>query len=596
MADIIPVQHISLPPEVWHTICEYLEENRDLGSLFSTALVSKLLAGAAVKSLYRIHSYSPVISEGNEFEIRPGGQTHALQEQVISKWSLLWRSIMLSSLGKTMHPYCRYIKSLDLRNLTELFENGIFRDSVQDSFFTEEIAAAITSTNSNHVKRFGKQSTRRQNLRFNADLSREVFGESIIKHVHEQAQRDKSVVSIEELSGKIPANFLLSWCGRLARLKTLTLYEGSSLSKDIGRQIRENCPNFESLSIYSYLGNSADNNLSEFFDNLRPNSLSYFEMIHSNDIHKASFSSLSKHSDSLGELKLSSLKSNAIVCLGLLKDCKNLTTLVIQDREGRVDLENAENDILLEVVSWLKGCRKLENLTIDNFFSGVRIAVPVLLDESIKLKKFEIILVPSPPLPQGVLHIINLQGHQDPSPDLYSALAHQTGLEELKLRGDGLNLETKIDRIVQNICKLQQLRTLDLLGFSDNFHDAQLGLLFDHLFQLRELSISGDSITDSILPNLRNLKFLRSLHFNAFTRFTFAGLQGYILNLAPTNDGLLLSIMSQDSKYNLNERKLATLRADIERKVKGKFEFVPFRESDSEYDGYETEFGGGLGD
>ena len=42
------------------------------------------------------------------------------QEEVMSmRWAQLWRTIILSSLEKTLFPYCRYIRTLNLEDLEE---------------------------------------------------------------------------------------------------------------------------------------------------------------------------------------------------------------------------------------------------------------------------------------------------------------------------------------------------------------------------------------------------------------------------------------------------------------------------------------------
>jgi hypothetical protein len=49
---------------------------------------------------------------------------------MVQKWSILWRSIIASSLGATLFPYCRYIKILDLRDLKYLLEDDRFNRKV----------------------------------------------------------------------------------------------------------------------------------------------------------------------------------------------------------------------------------------------------------------------------------------------------------------------------------------------------------------------------------------------------------------------------------------------------------------------------------
>lgn len=44
---------VHLPVEVWLLVCEVLETEKDFGALFKCVSVNKMVAAAAVKSLYR---------------------------------------------------------------------------------------------------------------------------------------------------------------------------------------------------------------------------------------------------------------------------------------------------------------------------------------------------------------------------------------------------------------------------------------------------------------------------------------------------------------------------------------------------------------
>jgi hypothetical protein len=70
-----------------------------------------------------------VIDGGNEAVPLP------VQELVVYKWSILWRSIIASSLNRTLFSYCRYIRVLSLRDLNYLLEDGKFRGKVLRSIF-----------------------------------------------------------------------------------------------------------------------------------------------------------------------------------------------------------------------------------------------------------------------------------------------------------------------------------------------------------------------------------------------------------------------------------------------------------------------------
>ena len=85
-----------------------------------------------------MHDVAPVTNGGgDEVELsrqgRPGDQDFATKEQqerIAFKWALLWESIILSSMDKTLYPYCRYIRALNLRDLKELLEDFRYRSAV----------------------------------------------------------------------------------------------------------------------------------------------------------------------------------------------------------------------------------------------------------------------------------------------------------------------------------------------------------------------------------------------------------------------------------------------------------------------------------
>lgn len=46
--------------------------------------------------------------------------------------AILWRSIILSALGKTVLPYCKHIKELDLDDLEKLLTDDRFRGNIAE--------------------------------------------------------------------------------------------------------------------------------------------------------------------------------------------------------------------------------------------------------------------------------------------------------------------------------------------------------------------------------------------------------------------------------------------------------------------------------
>lgn len=93
----------------------------------------------AADQTVRMHDVAPVTSGANEeVEMSRQGRTGDTtfrarmiqQEQIVRKWSLLWRSIILSSFNKTVFPYCRYIRALNFRDLRYLLEDSKFKGDV----------------------------------------------------------------------------------------------------------------------------------------------------------------------------------------------------------------------------------------------------------------------------------------------------------------------------------------------------------------------------------------------------------------------------------------------------------------------------------
>ena len=142
MADFIP----SLPDEVFGMICQELGLDRDFGSLYRCAQASRSFADPALRTMYkyvivpcmttladvglRYHEVSPGFLQSDEFDPRLAKADFATKfadaEQVFRRWTVLWRSIILSSLSgsqvrKNLFPETVLLKSApDLQALLSL--------------------------------------------------------------------------------------------------------------------------------------------------------------------------------------------------------------------------------------------------------------------------------------------------------------------------------------------------------------------------------------------------------------------------------------------------------------------------------------------
>jgi hypothetical protein len=77
---------------------------------------------------------------------------------------------------------------------------------------------------------------------------------------------------------------------------------------------------------------------------------------------------------------------------------------------------------------------------------------------------------------------------------------------------------------------------------------------------------------------------LTAFNSHGLTSFTLDGLLNYISTLRPTNQGLVLSVMSQDGHNDLQEVEQAMIQESIGAKVGGRFEFVLYKEIESDSD------------
>jgi hypothetical protein len=370
----------------------------------------------------------------------------------MSRWALQWRSIILSSLGDTAYPYCLYIRALDLTNLKDLFDDLVFKRNFEKGFFEGSM----------HVlKESQGATTRRTKLNTSSVATVDMVGELITKYVGDSAERNGGTAALEELSGEIQKDSLHRWIRRLPRLKVLSLWNAIILNAVVADAIKDCCPDFNSLTLYYGNGPEVDANLSYFFMGLRSNTLRSLQVLSYHDCGPQTFLSLNNHHASLKHLSLGNLQGPALSSLSLLKDCIAIETLDLHDNVGTTDLEATENDVFLEIISWLINCKQLKNISLSNFVNGPRILTSVCLEHSIKLDSLLLIKY-------------NLPGNQD----FHRALAQQTSLTSLHLKGDAEDsFRDDIETLVVCLGKLKNLKYLNILDISDYFRTSEIQLL-----------------------------------------------------------------------------------------------------------------------
>lgn len=123
---------VYLPDDIMHMICNELYLVQDFPTLFNCAISCRRLAPLALSNLYRIYSQSP-----NSDDAASG---QAVASQALQRWSIAWRSIILSTMNGTAFPYYSYLRFLDLRDLGNMLDDEKFKKKIQTTFFDGELS------------------------------------------------------------------------------------------------------------------------------------------------------------------------------------------------------------------------------------------------------------------------------------------------------------------------------------------------------------------------------------------------------------------------------------------------------------------------
>ncbi|EXJ81032.1 hypothetical protein A1O3_07320 [Capronia epimyces CBS 606.96] len=540
----------TLPDEILSMICQELGKDGDFASLYRCALSSRSFADPALRTMYQLHQNSPVFEQRDELDVRQRPMNYATkaaeQAQFYRKWTLLWRSIVLSGLDdhNTYKPYCRYIKTLDVRNLSAMLEDPKFTGNVRKAFFADGL----------QTFHFPKREYNRQGIDTVATVN--AIGEAVTA----------KTTLLEEIDGHISPGFLPRWIARSPKLETMVLWKGDALADGAGATIRDHCENFRNLTIHEWLSPDADEAFATFLDELKPDTLGYFEMISYNNLGKRSFEALGRHK-TLKQLDLGNLTQEAMQNLNALKECTEIHTLKLGDNYGTVQLEALNNDVFLEVVEWLSSCTKLRDLSLKKFVDGPAILSRISYSPNVKLTK------------------LSLEGYtvrQTSAQLFHSALAEQKSLESVWLKGNGEDTTADdLQIMVEGLCNLTNLRELVLKDVSDEFSEDHIVSLALSLPLLEDFWTSGGEVSADILPALANLKHLRNLNLYAMTQFTSDAILDFLTSLNPeTQRGFNLSLMAADPEYDLSETELDIIREYIRANLDGRFDFVLWREAD----------------
>ncbi|KAL9104728.1 MAG: hypothetical protein Q9163_000340 [Psora crenata] len=484
----------ALPEDLLHMICASLLEQKDFDTLYQCSLSGKQLAVHALASLYRMHDEAPIIGAGGDETVASG------KEKATQKWANLWRSIILSSLGKTVFPYVHYIRTLRFQDLESLLDDGTFLDRFSNNFFAKDLSDYRVEMAVTVVKGGSKTTV---------------------------VRRDTSGTLNCFAQGPINASLT-----------------GASV-------------------LMTRNEDDADQQFATFLGDIRAQTLQSLEVYSTSKIGAESFLALSRHRDSLALLHLDSIEMTSMQYLSHLTVCTNLKSLKLAEN-GRAtqDLKRRHNDVFVELIDWLCRCKSLKAISISNFINATALLTPALSERGINIVSLE------------------LEGYSMPntsSDDFHRALALQTNLRSLYLKGEGSEGTLHNDILVESLSSLVNLVDLRLSLIAEGFLEYHIHALAGALSKLETFWTGGYCITDRIWPDIALLRSLKRLELSADTRFTANGILDFILSLGPGNKGFVLNVMMQDADCDISEEDQAVIKETLSSRVGGKFDFLLFR-------------------
>ncbi|KAH7088351.1 hypothetical protein FB567DRAFT_468986 [Paraphoma chrysanthemicola] len=539
----------ALPDDILHLLCEELADQDQFDTLFNCACSSRVLAVPALTHLYRSHHKAPVRGGGDDLYSLPP----AIKLLTIQRWSILWRSIIASALDATLFPYCRYIKSLDFRDLGNLLDEDQFRNKGVKQFFAKPLKQFEKTETFTTIR--GKKLTRLKN-----DEIIDAIGEVVTQHTP----------MLEVISGELLASALVRWTPRLPRLQSLELFNGKPLEDELMHaSIYEHCPQLKSLMIYTWTSENCDEKFAKFLSALRPNSLAELHTIRDVRAGAETFLALSQHAKSLDTLKLC-VSNESAPFLSNLAECTALKYLSIEDLHGLIDLEATQNDVFLKVVEWLTKCENLKHLLFPSLQSGAAIAMPVLLERNIRLEHLE-------------LDNYTLKDHKK----FHQALVHQKdSLKYLSLSGDTDGMfRDDLDALVDSLKQLYQLRVLKLI-LPEVLSDQRLVDIINNLSMLEDLFVNGLELNDVVLDSVATLPKLKSVTLSGISKFTVDGLLKFVGSLGPGNAGIRVTIDMADPDTLLPQESIDVIASFLADKTGGTFDYIALRDPKvSEWEG-----------
>ncbi|KAK4137244.1 hypothetical protein BT67DRAFT_438501 [Trichocladium antarcticum] len=434
------------------------------------------MARIALPPLYGIHNYAKAVKLNA---------------------TCLWRSIIASSLEKTLLPYCCWIKELDLTSLDDkLYHLSADDDTLLFSPLLEKLEIQVAD-----------------GLDRNAIVHKvAVMILDRTRAATDQGAKRAGLAGLGGPSRPTRKPYDDDRVSGISLLTSLTVLDGSVLTSDVARAIQKHCPAFKELEYFIHSRNNPDVELAAFLSLLGPNTLESFTAYSARDTGPETFKALRGHSNTLKRLSFGDLRHSTFESLHELGVCHALEDLTIDcqlsDQESL--WEATSKQIFKDSKQWLQSSCALRNLRAWNF--------------PISAVDFADILS----TPNFSLTTLNLRGFLIGDPfRFYASLALQSKLRRLvviiwnPLDAD----EVRSQVLADGICKLSDLRELQL---NEAFTLQQLENICASAPLLETVVLAEHHMDDGCLAPLAKLSNLKFLAFEGISRISAQALMKFI--------------------------------------------------------------------
>ena len=503
-----------------------------------------------------LHERSPVKGGPNE------SLSFAEQDLTVMKWSILWRTIILSALGQTSYPYCRHLRDLDLRDLSFLL------DKLGETKFKGKVSKQFFAGPASRFHFLGETTAKSRAARLDVKRILLAVGDEITQHAP----------LLEGLSEPNISDVLITalptWTPRLEHLRTLQFWDGKLLADETIRNLlHAHCPHLSRLQLYMSTNSDSDHHLALFISGLQANTLTSFENNSDCGIGPEMCLAMNSHGSSLTELKIG-VEEEGMLALKLLKDCTMLETLHVTALRPSVDLKATQRDVYSEMVEWLKNCHGLNDVYFNGVISAPDLLLPVLNNTNVHLQTLQIVANK-----EDSMYVV--KDHHD----FHKALKQQPSLESLLLHAHPEPISRDDNEILMDaFSSLKNLTMLKLVRISDYFSNEHVVALAQDLPKLETLYVGGYGVSDGVLSSIAQMKHLREITFAGLTNFTVDGLLDFVDRLPESQSSLVLSVVSADPDTMITDEGEKLVRDALASKIDdGRFEYLPLRGTSLDY-------------